>query len=89
MYMSSLSARPPACQKRESDPSTDGCEPQCGCWELNSGPLEEQSVLLTIEPSLQPQKPSGLHTREDVGGCRSAHETWAAPTGEMMLVWGR
>jgi hypothetical protein len=22
----------------------DGCEPPCGCWELNSGPLEEQSV---------------------------------------------
>ena len=25
-----------------------------GCWELNSGPSEEQSVLLTTEPSLQP-----------------------------------
>ena len=25
-----------------------------GCWELNSEPLEEQSVLLTTEPSLQP-----------------------------------
>jgi hypothetical protein len=24
------------------------------CWELNSGPLEEQSVLLTDETSLQP-----------------------------------
>ena len=24
------------------------------CWELNLGPLEEQSVLLTTEPSLQP-----------------------------------
>ena len=23
-------------------------------WELNSGPLEEQSVLFTTEPSLQP-----------------------------------
>jgi hypothetical protein len=32
----------------------DGCEPPCGCWELNSDPLEEQSVLLTFEPSLQP-----------------------------------
>jgi hypothetical protein len=32
----------------------DGCEPPCGCWDLNSGPLEEQSVLLTAEPSLQP-----------------------------------
>jgi hypothetical protein len=36
------------------DSITDGCEPSCGCWELNSGPLEEQSVLLTAEPSLQP-----------------------------------
>jgi hypothetical protein len=34
-------------------PITDGCEPPCGCWELNSGPLEEQSVLLTTEQSLQ------------------------------------
>jgi hypothetical protein len=41
-------------QKRASDPVTDGCEPPCGCWELNSGSLEEQSVLLTAEPSLQP-----------------------------------
>ena len=42
-------------QKRASDPITDGCEPSC-CWELNSGHLEEQSVLLTAEPSLQPNK---------------------------------
>ena len=48
-------------QKRASDPTTGGCEPPCGCWELNSGPLEEQSVLLTTEPSLQPQsKPLDL-----------------------------
>ena len=37
-----------------SDLVTDGSEPPCGCWDLNSGPLEEQSVLLTAEPSLQP-----------------------------------
>ena len=30
-------------------------EPLCGCWELNSGLLEEQLVLLTAESSLQPQ----------------------------------
>ena len=40
-------------QKRVSDLITDGCEPLCGCWDLNSGPLEEQLVLLTSEPSLQ------------------------------------
>jgi hypothetical protein len=31
---------------------TDSCELSCGCWELNSSPLEEQPVLLTAEPSL-------------------------------------
>jgi hypothetical protein len=30
------------------------CEPPCGCWEVNSGPLEEQSVFLTAEPSFLP-----------------------------------
>jgi hypothetical protein len=33
---------------------TDGCEPPCGCWDLNSWPPEKQSVLLTAEPSHQP-----------------------------------
>ena len=42
-------------QKSALDPIKDGCEPPCGCWELNSVPLEEQSVLLTAEPSLQSQ----------------------------------
>jgi hypothetical protein len=32
----------------------DSCEPPRGFWELNSGPLEEEAVLLTDEPSLQP-----------------------------------
>jgi hypothetical protein len=40
-------------QKRASDPIMNDCEPPCGCWELNSEPLEEQSVLLTSEPCLQ------------------------------------
>ena len=52
--MSAPSACTPAGQKRASDPITDGYEPPCGCWELNSGPQKEQSVLLTSEPSLQP-----------------------------------
>jgi hypothetical protein len=29
-----------------------------GCWEWNLGPLEEQPVLFTAEPSLQPNLPS-------------------------------
>jgi hypothetical protein len=43
-------------QKRASDPVTAGCEPLCGCWELNSRLLEEQPVRLTSEPTLQPSK---------------------------------
>ena len=56
MYMSTLSLSSDTCQKRASDPITDGCEPPCGCCELNSGPQEEQSVLLPAEPSPQPPK---------------------------------
>jgi hypothetical protein len=41
-------------EKRASDLIMDGYEPPCGCWDLNSGPSEEQSVLLTAEPSPQP-----------------------------------
>ena len=47
----------PAGQKRAPDPITDGCEPPGGCWELNSRPLEEQAMLFTTEPSLQPPIP--------------------------------
>jgi hypothetical protein len=35
---------------------TDSCMPLYECWELNPGPQEEQSVLLTSEPFLQPKK---------------------------------
>jgi hypothetical protein len=42
-------------QKRASDPITGGCEPPCGCWDLNSGLSEEQSVLFPAEPSHQPE----------------------------------
>ena len=44
----------PAGQETAPDLFTDGCETPCGCLELNSGPLEEQAMLLTSEPSLQP-----------------------------------
>lgn len=35
---------------------TDGFKLPCEYWELNLGPLKEQPVLLTIEPSFQPLK---------------------------------
>ena len=54
MYVRALSVCIPACQKRASDTIIDSHEPPCGCWELNSGPLEEQPMLLTPESSLQP-----------------------------------
>ena len=50
--MSALSACTPACQKRASDHTVDSYNPPCACWDLNSGPLEEQTVLLIAEPSL-------------------------------------
>lgn len=34
----------PASQKRAPYPITDGREPLYGCWELNSGPLDEQPM---------------------------------------------
>jgi hypothetical protein len=34
---------------------TGSCEPLCGCWELRPGLLQEQLVLLSAEPSLQPE----------------------------------
>ena len=41
---------------RSSEAGVTGSgESPCGCWELNPDPLEEQSVLLTAEPTLQPQ----------------------------------
>jgi hypothetical protein len=41
-------------EKRAADPIIDCCEPPCGGWGLSLGPLEEQTVFLTAEPSLQP-----------------------------------
>ena len=42
------------CHRSPGTGIRDSCELPCGCWELNPGPLEEQPVLLTAEPSLQP-----------------------------------
>jgi len=47
MY-SILPAYVTAGQKKAPDLITDGCEPPCGCWELNSWPLEEQSGALNL-----------------------------------------
>ena len=49
-----LPACMPAGQKMAPGLITGGCEPPCGLWELDSGPLEEQPVFLTSEPSHHP-----------------------------------
>ncbi|XP_049984777.1 GTPase Era, mitochondrial isoform X2 [Alexandromys fortis] len=40
-------ARKPQDVRSSETAVTNSCEPACGCWELNPGPLVEQSVLLT------------------------------------------
>ena len=44
--------------ERASDPTTDDC------WKLNSGPLEEQLVLLVAKSSLQPWVNCSCYTRQ-------------------------
>ncbi|CAO2611376.1 hypothetical protein LEMLEM_LOCUS15124, partial [Lemmus lemmus] len=75
----------PVGQKRAPDPITDGCEPPYGCWELNSGPLEEQAMLLPSEPFLQPlsviilvlgQKPTWSHTKLDLKAKSNKHTVY-------------
>jgi hypothetical protein len=44
------------------------CELQCGCWELNSGPLQEQQVPLTTEATFRLfSTPHSLETWSYVG----------------------
>ena len=35
--------------KKTPDLITDGCDPSCSCWELNSEHLEQPAVLLAAE----------------------------------------
>jgi hypothetical protein len=45
------------CIENVGSPGTgvrDSCDLPCKCWELNLGPLEEQTVLLTTESSPAP-----------------------------------
>lgn len=41
------------CRRGSDSLELNGCEPQCGCWELNLDFLKERHVLLILEPSLQ------------------------------------
>jgi hypothetical protein len=49
------------------------CKLPCGRWELNSGPLEEQLMLLTAEPSLKPSAiTESIFTKRKELGCQKA-----------------
>ena len=50
-----MSSYAPPGQNRVPVLIIDGGDPPSGCWGLNSGPLEEQPVLLTTETPLQPE----------------------------------
>jgi hypothetical protein len=56
-YFMSIEVFPARTSVRLSEPLElellSGCEPPCGCRELNPRPLEEQPVLLTTESSLE------------------------------------
>ena len=43
-----LPACMPAGQQRAPDLIIDGCEPPCGCWGLNSGPLGGADSVLNL-----------------------------------------
>jgi hypothetical protein len=69
--MSALSACTLAHQKRAPDPNIDGHESSCGCWALNSGPLEEQTVLLLrhlFSPRVFMKKEEGEEKEGGEGG---------------------
>lgn len=42
----------------------------CGCWDLSSGPSEEQSVLLPTEPSHQPSAHAFNPSTEEAAGAK-------------------
>ena len=76
-------------QERVSDLIMDGCEPLCGCWDLNSGPSEEQSVLLTTESSLQPRKTHPMcgqdHPGREAQDCFKWRRTADHPFWDLLL----
>ena len=76
----------PAGQKRAPDLIPDGCEPPYGCWELNSGPLEEQAILLISEPSLQPQGHECLSRLCGIHPTIRSVEADSRPTLNMMMM---
>jgi hypothetical protein len=73
-----------------------GCEPPCGCWKLNSGPLEEQPVFLTAEPSHQPpwavlfiqrkDRKASKHVNLWLVDRRNANQSWSELTLHTVMI---
>ena len=82
------------CRPEESTRShLDSCESPCDCWELNSGLLEEQQVLLTSEPSLQPHATRSFYKKKSPIKVVAVHSfnssTPEAQVGESLWVRGQ
>jgi hypothetical protein len=58
---------------------TNGCEPPCSSWVLNSGALKEQSVLLNAEPSLQPLSLLSYRTQDHQPRDSTTHHGLGTP----------
>jgi hypothetical protein len=60
----------------------DYFEPLCGFWESNLGALEDQPVLLTTEPSLQPFKTLIFVALRETEGMTSSSNnySWVFPS---------
>ena len=74
-----------------------GCEMFRGSWELNLGPLEDQPVLLTTEPSFQPREvyflriksSSSLHwkTWQTVKGLNYVNSVVSPTSSPVLVPW--
>ena len=42
-------------KKIASEPTANGCEPPCGCWELNSGPLKNSQCFQVLSNLSSPE----------------------------------
>ena len=67
---------------------TDNCGPPCKCWELNLEPLEEQSVLLTVELFLQLREVTFCNKKLTIDWVVTTHafnpSTWEAEAGALL-----
>ena len=60
----------------------DSCKPPYGCWELNPGSLENQPVLLTAKPFLQP---SLVFSKSHMSFTRYLHLSSAGKMEQLIL----